>query len=83
MDTDPHPGHPPLTEEEVRRFLRFLSPPASLRDWIDHRADYPEPYRIPGEQAHLIGAYYRIRLAVRVMARLAPWMKPARGVTIE
>ena len=81
MVSDPNADRPPLTEEEVHRFVRFLSPPASMRDWMDHRDDYPGPYRIPGEQAHLIGAYVRLRQAIRDTARVAPWLRP-RGVTI-
>lgn len=70
-----------LTEEQIERFRRFLAPPASLADWCDNRDGYPEPYRIPADQAALIEQYVRLRRVVAMMARVAPWLTP-RGVSL-
>jgi hypothetical protein len=70
-----------MSQKEIATLRRFLGAPSSLAEWVTWGPDYPQPYRIPADQASLIATYYRLRLAIRDMARLAPWLKP-RGVSL-
>ncbi len=69
------------SDKQLATLRALLGRPSSLAEWVSFQPDYPEPFRIPAEQTAIIAQYVRLREAIRVTARLAPWLAP-RGVTL-
>lgn len=66
---------------DLRMLRSLLGVPVSLAEWVSFQPDYPEPFHVPADQCAIIAQYVRLREAIRVTARFAPWLSP-RGVTL-